>query len=138
MLHSSHYRFGGKILAFLALGLLVQCTPPADDGQRYDLPTKICLRAFHHHQPIPNTRVYIKYNATTFPGYDPTGKAYDQAFSTGPKNYGCLAPVPEGRHLLVAFGYDSLYAPHDVYGSMWVNISLNGRATLDTIMYVSE
>jgi hypothetical protein len=117
--------------------LTLSCNQPLEE-ESFPLPTQVCVRAYHHHQPIPDTKVYIKFNATEFPGYDRTGRIYDRVFNTGKQNLGCLAPLPEGRHCLVAFGYDSLYAPHDVYGSMWINISLKGRAKLDTIMYVSE
>ena len=102
------------------------------------LPTKICLRTQHHHQPIPQAMVYIKYNSDTFPGYDKPSSFYDASFRTEADAHGCIAPVPEGKHWLVAFGYDSLYFPHDVFGSLPVTISLNGRAVIDTILYVSE
>lgn len=112
------------------------CRPPAPEF--IPLPTKICVRTYHHHQPIPNAIVYIKYNADTFPGYDKRASYYDDSFKTGNNAHGCIEPVPQGTHWLVAFGYDSLYFPHDVFGSMRVSIALDGTAVVDTILYVSE
>jgi hypothetical protein len=58
--------------------------------------------------------------------------------SSGADARGCLTGVPEGRHWLVAFGYDSLYYPHDVQGSLIVEISLDARPKADTVMQISE
>ncbi len=102
------------------------------------LPTKICVRASHHGQPIPHATVWLKYNADSFPGYDQAPSYFDASFQTGPDARGCIAPVPEGKHWLVAFGYDSLHFPHHVFGSMLVDIALPYRAELDTVLYVSE
>lgn len=102
------------------------------------LPTKICIRAQHHTLPIPKTTVYVKYNTDTFPGYDKPPSYYDASFKTGPDAHGCIESVPEGHHWLVAFGYDSLYFPHDVRGSLKAVISLSEKPVLDTILYVSE
>ena len=112
------------------------CRPPAPEF--IPLPTKICVRTYHHHQPIPDAIVYIKYNADSFPGYDKPPSYYDDSFKTGKNARGCIEPVPQGTHWLVSFGYDSLYFPHDVFGSLKVSIALDGTAVVDTILYVSE
>ena len=112
------------------------CRPPAPEF--IPLPTKICVRTYHHHQPIPEARVYIKYNTETFPGYDKPPSFYDDSFKTGRNARACIEPVQQGTHWLVAFGYDSLYYPHDVFGSLKVSIALDGTAIIDTILYVSE
>ena len=122
--------FGCLLLAILA------CQPT--ETTLIPLPTRLCVRVQHHHQPIPHAKVYIKYNSDTFPGYDKPPDFFDATFTTGADARGCLAPVPEGQHWVVAFGYDSLYFPNDVFGSQIVTISLNGAATVDTILYVSE
>jgi hypothetical protein len=115
---------------------MVGCRPALPE--EIPLPTRLCVRTQHHHQPIPHANVYIKYNATEFPGYDRPASYFDATFKTGKDARLCIEPLPEGRHWLVAFGYDSLYFPHDVYGSMQIDISLNGKAKVDTIFYVSE
>lgn len=118
------------ILAYMA------CRPLLPD--EIPLPTKICVRTQHHNQPIPNATVYVKYNTDSFPGYDRPPSYFDASFKTGPDSRGCIEPVPEGRHWLVAFGYDSLHFPNFVYGSMRAEISLTYKPVLDTIMYISE
>ena len=102
------------------------------------VPTKICVTTQHHGFHIPNATVYVKYFSDTFPGYDKPPGFYDAVFTTGPDARGCFAPVPEGVHWLVAFGYDSLHYPHDVVGSLRADISLENRPVLDTVLYVSE
>jgi hypothetical protein len=125
---------------FIVFGLIsflfAACRPPLPD--EIPLPTQLCVKTQHHHQPIPQANIYIKYNTESFPGYDRGADYFDAAFRTGANARGCLAPIPEGRHWLVAFGYDSLYYPHEVYGSMQIEVSLNGQAKIDTILYVSE
>ena len=112
------------------------CRPEAPETIPYE--TQICVRTLHHTLPIPHATVYVKYNADTFPGYQQPPSYYDAVFETGADGRGCLAPVPEGRHWLVAFGYDSLYFPHHVFGSLPVTIDLDARPTIDTTLYVSE
>ena len=123
--------------SFLA-GILAPtgCRPAGPDY--LPLPTRICVRTQHHHQPIPQATVFIKYNSDSFPGYHKPAAYFDQQFTTGADGRGCLEPVPEGRHWLVAFGYDSLYFPHDVFGSMQLEIALGTAEKIDTIFYVSE
>lgn len=123
-------------LVFVSAMFLGGCRPDAPD--EIPLPTKICVKTSHHGQPIPAATVYVKFNADTFPGYENPPAYFDAVFSTGSDAKGCIAPVPEGKHWLVAFGYDSLHYPHIVYGSMFADISLAGRPVLDTILYVSE
>lgn len=102
------------------------------------LPTRLCVKTQHHHQPIPKATVYVKYNTDTFPGYDKTAAYFDAQFTTAQNAQGCMEPLPEGVHWLVAFGYDSLYFPHHVFGSMKIRISLKDQPNIDTILYVSE
>lgn len=126
-------------LSILTVGMvtaLSMCRPP--EPETVPLPTEICVKTQHHHQPIPKATVFVKYNADSFPGYDKPPSYYDDSFTTGPDARGCLRPVPEGRHWLVAYGYDSLYFPHEVWGSLRVDIALGTRAKLDTVMYISE
>jgi hypothetical protein len=127
-------------LPYLFVGLCIPalfaaCRPLPDT---VPLPTRICIKTQHHHQPIPDAVVYIKYNVDTFPGYDKPPSYFDDSFRTGKNARGCLEPVAEGRHWMISFGYDSLYFPHHVYGSMRVEISLSKKPVLDTILYVSE
>ncbi len=124
------------LLIFSILMAQMACRPALPE--EIPLPTKICVRTLHHTWIIPDATVYLKYNTDSFPGYDKPPSFFDASFKTGSDARGCIEPVPEGRHWLIAFGYDSLYFPHEVYGSMQVNISLSEKPVLDTILYIAE
>ncbi len=102
------------------------------------LPTKICVQTSHHYYPIPNATVYVKFNADSFPGYQQPPSYYDATFRTGADARGCIEAVPEGTHWLVAFGYDSIHYPHNVFGSIKLEVSLKDRPVRDTMLFVSE
>ena len=106
--------------------------------EKLQLPTKICIKTSHHDFPIPDATVYVKFNADSFPGYLQKPDYFDAQFSTGKQARACLEGVPEGRHWLIAFGYDSLHYPHDVFGNLPVTISLDHKPIVDTMLYVSE
>jgi hypothetical protein len=130
--------FLALILGSFLAGILTPtgCRPT---GPEYiPLPTRICVRTQHHHQPIPHAKIFIKYNSDSFPGYDKPASYFDQQVTTDANARACMEPVPEGRHWLVAIGYDSLYFPHDVFGSMQIEIALGTMEKVDTIFYVSE
>ena len=118
--------------------LFAACRP--DPPAQIPLPTRICIKTLHHQLPITEATVYIKYNADSFPGYTQPAGYFDASVSVGPDARGCIEPVPEGRHWLVALGKDRVYVeyPHDVFGSLPVTISLDGTAKLDTVIYVTE
>ncbi len=126
------------VLIVLAISVLslISCRPSAPE--EIPLPTKICVLTSHHGQPIPRAKVWLKYGAETFPGYDQPNSYFDAVFETGADARGCIASVPAGKHWLIAFGYDSLHYPNHVYGSMLVEISLQNKPVMDTILYVSE
>jgi hypothetical protein len=123
---------------FLTISTLFLLTCRPDVPEEIPLPTQICLRTMHHNQPIPNAIVYVKYNVDTFPGYGQPPSYFDASFKTDSKAKGCLASVPEGKHWLIAFGYDSLYFPNDVFGRIRLEVSLNKTPKIDTILYISE
>ena len=127
-----------RVSFIISMAYLVQmaCRPALPD--EIPLPTKICVRTQHHSLPIPKATVFVKYHTETFPGYDKPMSYYDASFTTDADARGCIESVPEGHHWLVAVGYDSLYFPHDVRGSMKAVISLGSKPVLDTILYVSE
>ena len=102
------------------------------------LPTQLCISTKHHNQPIPHATVYLKYNTDTFPGYNQQPGYFDASFKTNATAKGCMESIPEGKHWIVVTGYDSLYYPHDVRGSLPIYISLKYKPVLDTVLYVSE
>lgn len=132
MRHLIHLLFA----VLIAAALWQACRPAPPD--EIPLPTKMCIRTSHHGQVIPHARVWVKYNADTFPGYDKPESYFDTSFETGADGRGCFEPVPEGKHWLVAFGYDSLHYPYHVFGSLRVFISIPYHETVDTTLWVSE
>lgn len=127
------------LLIFLAASLLNAMLPGCYSyPETIPLDTKICIKTSHHYFPIPDATVYVKFNADSFPGYLQKPEYFDKVFKTGKDARGCLEGVPEGRHWLIAFGYDSLHYPYDVFGNLPVTISLDGHNVVDTMLFVSE
>lgn len=122
---------------FFLLLVLFACAPAGPEF--VPLPTSVCVQTVHHSWPVPKSTVYVKYNTDEFPGYEKPPSFYDTSFHTDNIGRGCLAPLPEGRHWLVAYGFDSLVPPfYPVFGSLKIEITLGARAKLDTILYVTE
>jgi hypothetical protein len=105
------------------------------------LPTELCIVTSHHLNPVRGATVYIKFFSDTFPGYDKPPSFFDASFVTGgPKGGGCYASIPEGKHWMVAHGFDSIYhfEPHPLYGSLPFTIDLATQPKVDTVLYMSE
>ncbi|MBU6341307.1 MAG: hypothetical protein KGS48_07435 [Bacteroidetes bacterium] len=124
-----------KKILYLLLMAVSGCRP---SPEYVPIPTQICLFTTHHGQPIPDAIIYLKYNADTFPGYKNPPAYFDDSFRTGKNARGCIQSVPEGRHWMIGFGYDSLHYPNEVFGSLPITISLDGKPKLDTMFYLSE
>lgn len=123
------------LLITITLGFIA-CRP--EGPETVPLPTKICIKTTHHNYPLAGSTVYLKYFTDTFPGYDKTADFYDASFKTGADARGCIESVPEGKHWIVAFGYDSLHFPHEAFGSLPVEISLTYKPVLDTALYLGH
>lgn len=123
------------LLAFFALGFFAACSKTPDT---IPLPTKICIKTTHHNYPLAGSTVYLKFFTDSFPGYDYPVNQYDAFFKTGSDARGCIESVPEGKHWIVAFGYDSLHYPHEAFGSLPVEISLEHKPVLDTLLYLGH
>jgi len=130
-------RFGMKHHIAIVLILSTFGCGPAEPID-LPIPTQICITTKHHGLPVSDCTIYVKYHADSFPGYDQPLGYFDVVFKTDKNARGCIQPVPEGRHWLVAIGYDSLYYPHDVMGNLPVTISLDGVAKFDSVIYVTE
>jgi hypothetical protein len=124
-----------RLLLFLLALSFFACRKAPDT---IPLPTKICVATSHHGYPIPNATVYVKFNADSFPGYPQPPSYYDATFKTDADAYGCIESVPEGTHWLVGFGYDSIHYPHEIFGSIKLEVDLKNRPVRDTILYLSE
>ncbi len=97
--------------------------------------SQICFTTYHHERVIPHTKVYVKYYAERFPGYDDRS-VYDTHFDTDGSGQVCMVDVPIGIHWFACFGVDSLIG-EDVFGSRRINVP-SSAYQLDTIIYVSE
>ena len=91
----------------LVILTMVACRP--DGPEEIPLPTKICVKTSHHGQPIPNARVYVKYNADSFPGYDQPPSYFDASFNTGADaRFGLNSPrdraISRGEYVTMAYG----------------------------------
>lgn len=119
-----------------ALCLWQSCRPAPDE---VPLPTELCIETRHHSVPVRGVTVYIKYFAEAFPGYDKEPTYFDAKFTTrGDAGRGCIRSIPEGRHWLVAHGFDSVYHMDRMFGSLPVEISLDTRPRIDTIIYMGH
>ena len=83
----------------------------------------------HHGKAIPAAYVYIKFNATEFPGED--YKLYDTYVkSDASGNY--VIPLYKGSYYLYAMGYDeAIPAPFIVKGGLSFSIRNKENLTLD-------
>ena len=61
---------------------------------------------FHHIKPIPGATVYIKYNATEFPGADPSSYS-DHQTASGASNSVTFTGLNCGDYFLYGVGFDS-------------------------------
>lgn len=124
-----------RLFLLLLFASLAACS---SGPESIPLPTKICIKTTHHNYPLAGSVVYLKFFCDTFPGYDKGPSFYDDSFTTGADARGCLESVPEGKHWIVAFGYDSLHFPHEAFGSLPVEISLDQKPVLDTMLYLGH
>jgi hypothetical protein len=84
---------------------------------------------FHHSKAIANARVFIKYNATEFPGSDTT--AYDEKV-TADANGKYSLKVYKGKYYLYGYGIDlQVPPPYHVVGGVPVKIRNNEKIKID-------
>lgn len=88
----------------------------------------------HHSKPIPNSKIYIKFNTTEFPGADSTiYDCYVQADANG--NY--TIPFYKGSYYVYAIGRDlDIAYPYLVKGGL--SVSLRNREILNKNIAVTE
>ena len=122
---------------FFSLLFLFSCLK-TQTPETVELPTEVRVQVLHHNLPMKYLPVYFKYNTEEFPTYDDPETWMDTMLLTDVQGRIAMRPIREGNHWLVATGYDSMPLPHMVYGSLPFTINLNGKAVLDTVIYVSE
>lgn len=102
--------------------------------------SQICVDIKHHEALMPNTKVYLKYNDTVFPGYDLDKlDIFDAVFQVDENGNGCLKNLPLGNHWMVAHGRDENWGPEGapIRGSIRINLDIN-RFQIDSTIYVQE
>lgn len=62
-------------------------------------------KVVHHDQAIPNARVYIKFNATEFPGTDPA--SYDTYIDADHNGNFEIEKIYRGSYYFYGVGYDA-------------------------------
>ena len=100
---------------------------------------KIVLTATvqHHHWAVPSLSVYLKYNATDFPGTN--SALYNVSATTDQGGAVQFKELTFGNYYLYAHGWDPVFGD-TVYGHMPVLIdaSTAGGNLVDVTMYVTE
>lgn len=96
------------------------------------------FKMLHHSRPIPGCRVFIKYNASEFPGSDTT--KYDYAVTAeNTSAYASIDSLNCGRYYVYAIGIDSILDPTDwvCVGGLPFNTGLvNGTDSMN--VYITE
>lgn len=106
-----------RVFAFCAVALLFQSCRDEEDDPQPDLciegrsgELQLVIKMVHHTRPIKGARVFIKYNATEFPGGDTT--RYDYAVSAmADSPFATIDSLSCGNYYLYAIGIDSLLDP---------------------------
>ncbi|HNS12044.1 MAG TPA: hypothetical protein PKM97_05475 [Bacteroidia bacterium] len=126
----------GIFLTFLIFAAY-SCKKDSDKGQIVYGTYSLDITVMHHSWNVPNIPVYLKKNATTFPGIDTALYEYKTiADSDGKARFEKLFP---GNYYLFAQGYD-YYFGADVIGStpiVLTNPGLQDKGLNITLM-VSE
>jgi hypothetical protein len=88
----------------------------------------------HHSKPIPNAYIYIKYDATEFPGADYTlYDTYIQADANGNYSFSLY----KGSYYVYSYGLDyDILPPYSVKGGL--SISIRNREVLTKNIAVTE
>lgn len=129
------------ILALLLILLVTDCRKENNlnkDGQSVIAGSiRLNIQVMHHSWGVPYIPVYLKRNATEFPGYDTS--LYDtclQADNEGKLSFVKLYP---GNYFLYAHGYD-YYFGSVVRGYMPIRLNSETLVnnTGETTLYVSE
>jgi hypothetical protein len=108
------------LLLFPVLFASSSCCKGGADGSA----TLVCS-VFHHTKPIPGATVYIKYNATEFPGLDVSAYSAHQT-SASNSNMVTFSNLHCGDYYLYGVGYDSsLMVP--VTGGIHFKINYSDR-----------
>lgn len=136
---------GFRLLAICAAILFFQSCKEEQDDPQPDLcnegrtgELELVMRIVHHTRPIKGSRVFIKYNATEFPGDDTT--RYDYAVSSlDDSPFATIDSLACGNYYLYAVGIDSLLDPTNWVCRGGLPFSTNQSVGTDSInVYITE
>ncbi len=120
-----------SVLLLVLVALSLQCKKE----EAFVLDTRVCLTAMHHEHVVPSLQYYVKLNDSIFPGLEDVS-VYDRSVQADVEGLACMRDLPLGKHLFVAYGYDSLWQ-EDVIGIMDLELTFS-EAIKDTIISVNE
>ncbi|MBN8694787.1 MAG: hypothetical protein J0L69_16455 [Bacteroidetes bacterium] len=116
-------------LLVLSILLFASCKKNQTGGK-----SEVKGTVFHHSKRIPEAIVYIKFNATEFPGKD-VSVYDDKVIADSEGNY--TVKFYKGSYYLYAVGKDyAIPAPYEVVGG--VPIKLRTNEEINTDIYVTE
>ncbi|MCS6990558.1 MAG: hypothetical protein NZL95_01695 [Chitinophagales bacterium] len=121
-----------------ALALLTAMTACETPSNQVVVPNfKLQVHVVHHTWPVGGCKVYLKRNATQWPGRNPV--AYDDSALTNAAGFCLFDSLFYGDYYLYAIGWDKL-VQDSVTGNSWVPLTphnvRDGRC--DTVLWVSE
>lgn len=117
-----------SILMFLVLGF-ISCKKNQTGGK-----ASVEGIVAHHGKPIPDAHVYVKFNATEFPGEDYTN--YDTYVKADANGFYKIS-FYKGTYYIYARGYDmDIPSPYIVQGGL--TVSLRNHENLKKDIAVSE
>src|SRR5436190_9657162 len=126
-----------KVILFLIGLCFLACKKNSDEGSVIYGNITLDIHMKHHYWDVPGLKVYMKKNATTFPGTDTSLYEYKgQGDASANLTFDKLLV---GKYFIYATGYDSLYqAP--VIGRLPINLTTaNSNTNHATItLQVSE
>ena len=101
---------GIKIVVILAIVFITSCKEDKCKGGGAGGNLTIKATTVHHSRPIPGCTIYVKYNATEFPGEDVT--KYDFSIKAdNDKTFAFVSNLTCGEYYFYAVGIDSLLDP---------------------------
>ncbi|MFT4665398.1 MAG: hypothetical protein ACI8YQ_000320 [Polaribacter sp.] len=129
-------KYSKAFFLLLALSLCFSCN--RDDDDNTDQPTpigRIFGQVMHHEDLIPDALVYIKYDATEFPGIDPSN--YDDQVTVDSIDASFeFTNLGKGSYYLFGIGNDEACFC-EVIGGIPVAL-ISDEATFETIVPVTE
>jgi len=134
-----------RSLVIVSLVLFFQSCDDNDEDPTPDLCNEgrngertLYMKMIHHTRPIKGARVFIKYNATEFPGTDTT--RYDYAVSAAVDSpIASIDSLACGNYYVYAVGIDSLLDPSNWICKGGLPYSTNLSSGIDSInVYITE